>query len=501
MEIASNVEIVELQAGFLRKKVDKLGLTGIDVDANTQIIAASDFRKIPSLGYTSLDELSIAIIASNGSKRFSAPSFAVTCMLILPTLEGSGLLFSDSTRRLYADQFWVCENGMFQPTFPTEPIPIDGLDVSFDHFRKDPELEPYYKHHNELFKITGDKNKTRQILAKAGVRIPSGILLEASQDTGEQIVTFLEQNPTARGLVLKALHGAQGKQVKLYDIKDVNSLLEHFKISRLEQAVVEERIIPPTAPERLLSLARYYGIEKPDYNFRVITSLDREDPKVVTAEIRLQEAGNKPVNISLGAKAARLNSLESTEAIRGIYSEAKDAVRAVCQEVLAPGEHMLGIAGVDVIQDEVDGKYKIMEVNTGFVGGFGTLCRFDGQPLSKIRDSLIPAYAPFLEAGFADRSDGLPNDLRRLPFSAEDLNNFFNFYTANNRYHQARQFLEDFEQSFNDPIAVANGLIFTGHRIAQQQALEYIDKALEHNPGNFQLRLYKNQIRRELARD
>ncbi len=492
MEHSLDNDFISLQAGYLRKKLNSLSLHHVIVNPNPEVREGDLFRAYPTLGYTSLDELSVSIIASIGAARFSVASYPVTAMLIPPLRESSGLLVNDKTGKLYTDHFWACRNGEFKYVATTSPVPIDGWDVAFDHSRNDPVLEPHFRTHKALFEITGDKHKTRQVLVKAEVQIPRGTLLDTRADVKADIEAFVARNSGIQGFVVKALHGAQGKQVSMFGLEDIEQVVEVVRGSQFNNLVLEERVLPHTPPEGLRSIASFYGVEKPDYNFRVITSLDRDDPKIIASEIRFQEMGNRPVNISLSARAARLNSLEDRGLTRKIHKTALEAIKAVCMEVLSSGERMLGIGGVDLMWSQ-SGGIPVLEVNSGIVGGFGTLCRLDRSPLEKIRDAMLPAYRPYLEEHFSTR-ETIPDDLRRLPQSKNDVDDIFRSYVANARYTEAQSYLLQSGDIFNNPIGVANCLVWVGEKLADKAGLDYINLALEQNPGDLRLILYKRDL-------
>lgn len=488
-------DFVALQARTLRKRLKGLSIADqITVNTTPEVRDAMSFKDRRTLAYTSLDEIPVAIIASIGAKRISVPKYPVVGMLIPPAREASGLLVDDKTNAVYTDGFWECRNGEFKYVTTTSPVPIDGWDVAFDHSRDDPSLQPHFKTHNALFEITGDKNRTREVLAKAGVEIPRGMLLDVTPNVKADVQNFLAQNQDVNGLVMKALHGAQGSRVWLYDLGRVEQLVWDAQHGHFSKYVLEERIIPAPAPQGLRGIARFNGVENPDYNFRVITSLGH-DPIIVASEIRYQEMGNKPVNISQSAKAARLNELGDLTLTRRINEVAKDAIKAVCAEVLPPGEHMLGIGGGDLMWSITD-SIPVLEVNSGMVGGFGTLCRFDRSPLAKIRDALIPAYKPYLEEHFAQRAE-TPGELRRVAHSGDDLATIFNFFTDNGKYQEAEEYILDNGDKFS-PISVSNSLIWLGHRMGMVKGLAFLDKAIDNNPDNLRLKMQRNKLREEL---
>lgn len=495
-EIDLDRDFIELQAGYLRKQLKKLSLDGVTVNPDPVIRDATDFDTQKTLAYSYLNELSIAIIASIGAKRASAPSYPVTGLLIPPFKESAGLLVDNATNLLYTNNFWVCEGGEFKYIKTTNPIPIDGWDVAFDPRREDPALNLYHTAYKDLYRITDDKYLTRQVLEKAGVEIPKGTLLNPLSDINSDIDKFVAETVGIQGLVVKGLHGSQGKNVWLFSLDEIEEMKKSLAEGQWSDLILEERIMPVSASEGLLSVTRFNGVKNPDYNFRVVTTLDRDDPVVVVSEIRYQEMGNKPVNISLDAKATRLNTLGNHELTRKIHETALAAIRAVCRESLSTDEYVLGIGGVDLMCSE-DGRIPVLEVNTGFVGGFGTLCRVDGQPLGKIRDALLPGYRPYIEDRFARRII-TPKYLRRLPLSQEDRSSLFNFYMANGKYQEAQNYLLEEGDQFDDARLVAGGLIVAGRKLAVQVALGFMERAIEREPENFALRMQRGELLKQL---
>lgn len=499
--------LVYLQASLIRKELRSLSIKGhIKVNNTPQVRDASFFAARPTLGYTNLHDIAVAIVASIGASRPStSPSSLVAMLIPPPSKVFSGLLVDEETNALYADKFWVCEEGEFNFIHTTDPIPVDGWDVAFDPDRRDPSLLSYFETHDTLLEVTGDKNITRQVLAKAGIRVPKGILLERGENIKAKVEDFIASNAEIKGLVLKATHGSQGKQVQMYSPNEIDQLVEGMRYIPSDQFVLEERILPMDAPYNLKTSAYFDQVkntekmkdpENLDYNFRVITSLSTDNPVVVASEIRYAEMSNKPVNISLGAKAARLKELGDLDLTDRIHRVARAAIKAVCKEAGVGNNPMLGIGGVDLIWDSSD-RISVLEVNSGLVGGFGTLCRVDQRPLGKIRDVLAPAYQLYLEKQFLQRTP-TPQTLRRLYLNKGDKRSIVDFYAAAGKESEGLDYFSQVTQDFT-PAEVVLIMRWLTQRMGARILLQSLEREFAtRRPGDYVVSVARRELEAEL---
>jgi hypothetical protein len=402
------------------------------------------FLNALTLAYTDISDISVAIAASSGLRRADP----VSVMLVAPTLDGSGLLVDDSTKSVWTDSFWVYEDGIFKYFRPGKPVQIDGVDFTMHDRDLDPTLAEFARIDKKLYQATDNKQWTKEVLTRAGIRVPRGILLRNfTWGDRDLIDQFLSDNPDIKSVVTKNPSGAHGDSVSMFNLADqedemgfnvlLNMLSDGTENGKLEDIILEERIVPP----QLRSLRRIIG-DRVDWNFRVLTTLDRDHPRVIDAEIRYGRLGNNPINISneySQAQAVRASQLNNPRLIDRVYRVARAATRAVCREELCENDQTFGIAGNDLIVDK-NGRVYVLEVNTNKAGGFGTLCRLDGKPLDGIRDVLIKDLRPKLEVVHQGRVES-PGNLRRVPFNSKDLSNLYWMLVKSRQYELAQDIL------------------------------------------------------------
>lgn len=478
------------QARFLSTAIKNLNLnTKVRVDPRIQVRDENFFRNRRTMAYPGLDELSIAIVAASGDSRKDTSGSPLSTLLVFPTEKDSGLLIDDATGTVYTDSFWVCEDGKFQPIKTTSPVPINGVNVEFDsaaRWNGNPNME--HRLHVELSRLTNDKIKTREVLQKSGIPIPNGVdFASGSQETAnERVDAFIEANPNANGFVLKKNHGSGGHGVTIFETMEANQLKKLLQdmLARGSDMLLEERIVPPQLSQLQDRRSEQYGN---DYNFRVILTADQSNPQVIDAEIR--HRGKKglfsePVNISHDAKASRLSKLGNPQLEEEIYDISQRATKAVCSEVFGDKAGAHGIIGVDVMIGE-DGRVVILEVNSGMVGGFGTLSRLDKKPLKGIKQVLVPHSKSLLEEQFQARPTSTPEGLRRLPLTQRDRRNLYSFYAYGERWEDASNLLLEIKKGDDsgekaEPTIV--GLIKLGRELGKfDMALSYLENAFANN--------------------
>lgn len=497
-------ELVNSQALYLREQLESLSLNHLPVDNEPKFRNADFFAQRRTLAYTCLSDIPIAILASSGDKKLDISPQPVSTILIVPTIEGSGMLVDDESNTLLTDSFWVCEDGSFKYIKPSRPIPVDGVNIAFDSEREDPVLNVLVKSSKELTNLAEDKKRTKEILASAGIPVPRGIFLTPEENNiSEKIDAFLRTDPNMKGIALKGIYGARGDNVILFNIDEIDSLKEWAgKMIKDEiTVIVEERIIPFS---KIGLDHEKFGIDPTkeiDYNFRVLVTLSSSETKIIDSEIRLAEKSNNPVNISQGAKAARTETYVDSDIINQIHKVAKEATQILCQQVTRDGQDLLGFAGVDVMLDQ-KGNAVVIEVNCGPVGGFSTLVRLDKQPLDSIKDILIPASLPFLEKMFARRTPVKYEDLRRLPHNKNDQVDLCNSYLRNEKLHEAQTILLGLGNKYSDSAWVLPLLIKIANRLGlYDELLQYVDKRLEESPNDWNLNQAKKLVLTKLGQN
>lgn len=492
-------DFLRRQGLFITNIVRDLNLDGILVNSEPEMRDTGYFKTRKTLAFSGVNDYSVATVLSGGE------SSSLTIMLIMPTDTGSGILVDDTTKTIWTDSFWVLENGVFKYIRPTGPVPVDGLCAIFDLRRNDPIINTHTEANNILFALADDKQKTKEVLEKAGIRVPRGIFLMPGDDIEKEIDLFIRTNSGMQGLVMKENHGSLGRGVSIFDMEEAGILKSRARRKiysgfNAPDLIIEERIIPPS---ELLAIDGAEGQEF-DYNFRVITTLDRDNPQVVDAEIRYRQKDDfdKPVNLAIDASAARTTALKDNSLVEKAFITAREATKAICKEVLDPGEMVLGIAGVDLInRDDIYG----IEVNTGSVGGFSTLVKLDKKPLGTVKDILIPAFLPYLGDHFAKRADVGSGNLRRLPYNASDYLALYRTMRLVEDYETAAKVLLEFGDKFPEDRGyikyITGNLVYIGGMIGNLDiALDYIDKTLRQMPDNIDAITWKVFIMRQTKR-
>jgi len=434
--IDSPLNLVGIQAKYLRETLEVLNLQGVTVLDQPVYRDASFFKNSLMLAITSFDEIPLVIaVAADSSSGDQSPKSHV--VVVAPIEEGSGFLVDEKTGSVWTDSFWICENNQLKCIKPSQPIRLDSVNVMFDQYARDSAaLSQEFDKNKRLHDLTDDKQLTRDVLAKRGIKIPSGVVIGPNQDVQEAVDAFIAANPKAKGYVVKEFHGAHGDGVVMFGKKEKEQMLSYIWEGVHDfghPLILEERIVPvlpSSARERFSLLGRNI-----DYNFRILVSLDREDPQVFDGEIRFKQKNNNPVNITAVTEKASASEIDNPtvlsdfgeDLIENIFETARAATKAVCEEALLDGEKVAGFAGVDLITDS-KGQVYVMEVNAGSgVGGYGTITRVKGQIPDSIVRLLIPDWiksiTPRQEEGLVDLAR-----LKRLPHTVGDASNLMYMY-------------------------------------------------------------------------
>ncbi len=424
------------QAHGLQKSLEELGMADVVVNPQLEVRDAAFFANRRTLAFSGFNAEAITIVASSGSKKDDSSDRPISTLLILPTENGAGILKDKRTGNFYADSFWLCEDGAFTYVKTTEPIPLDVLDVTYNEKLGNSGMWSYTARHRELARVADDKRLTKELLKKAGLRVPEGIYLtRGDRDYTEQIDDFLIANP-GKGIVVKPNSAMGGNGVGLFDGEDTQAIKDHARnlLEKGHPVHVEERIVPPRT-DRLGT-----DSDEVDYNFRMLTTLDSDSPHVIDGEIRYAAMSSDPVNVSQGAGVARIDTLEDPELAARLNRVAESATRALCRQVLREDEQMFGLIGVDLAVDSEKNIY-VFEENTISVGGFSTLVTLDKKPLEAVRDVLIPSATSTLEEGFQGRVPVSSDGLSEIPAGFKDKEHAYEGNMAIGEYESAQRIL------------------------------------------------------------
>jgi hypothetical protein len=500
---------------------NRLARTGLDeavsVQSRTRIEDAACFDEQRTYGYA-LDHAQYTRLTAFASSGTDLP---VTTVYIAPTEHTSGLL-KDTEGKLYTDSFYVTrkdEDGkpMIEHIKPSRPIPLDSIFVD----PEDPILGKYLPERSRrVIEFTNDKHETKQVLAAAGINVPRDVLLTPDMSNAQiqqkyhQLATSLQPGSE---VVFKpntdyccgefvTMGNESSQQFCVTVMNNASQLREEGTT-----ALFEERIVPPSSPKLAQRINDYMDQVDPDgthytrlqptdvdYNFRVITTLER-NPEVIDAEIRYQQKSNQPVNRATGAGAVRTDFIQDPELVENVYDTAKQAVALIYQHVHKPDEpdFLPDFIGIDLIPNQERTIY-VFEIQAG-PQGFGTLATIDRQLNQGISNVLIPAQMQALQEPFANRQPVAPESLTRIPDNQDTVLIRYRSYVRGGDYQNAQKLVytlvteynywspEEALQGFDELVAASNDNTI---------ALQYVNKLLTEDPNNPTYQQYKTKFKK-----
>lgn len=450
-------ELIHGQAKVIREMITRWNLDGIGVLSQPQKRDAEFFKNRKTLVSTSLDNTSLVLATANTGHDPQSTEIPLSVLIATPKgAEESGLL-KDGSGTIYTDSFWMFEDGVFKYIVPSEPIVADGLVTSGDMKREDTSWSEINEPLNHL---SNNKDLAKDVLIEAGVPVPEGVLLGRDDDLDEGIDTLLASYPDREWFVIKALHGAHGDGIYIIrrDHQAITARLATGISADREPRLVEERITPPPLATLMrpddpnLSLFSNPDI---DYNFRIFTTLDQSDPRVIDGLIRyIQQDPNNPISVNLShidvpAAEQKVDILRD-DIKEAIYQIAINATKAICQKTDYSLDKDFRVAGVDIIIDS-DGTIKVMEIGTDGIGAFEHIVMLDRKPLGSIKDILFPAWSSQLETNFHQRGTSNPEELTRLQTNGTDYELLTESYFALKNYTRAEDLIIANPENANDP--------------------------------------------------
>lgn len=227
---------VKGQAIFIREQLESLKIPGIEASevAENRDVSSFSGKRVLALSSLADDNLSIAIGAGQSSTLSD-------CMVIVvaPTDDGSGILENKRTNRIYTDSFWVFENGGLHYIRPSLPLGIDSIQLMFEHDQRDSfSLIGQYELSSRLHNLTDNKQTTREVLQKAGVRIPRGLFLESWSPESERAINDFINDPAVKGFVVKELTGAHGEGVIMFERDEIVDAMRYMAETNLPSAIL-----------------------------------------------------------------------------------------------------------------------------------------------------------------------------------------------------------------------------------------------------------------------
>lgn len=456
--------LVASQAKYLKEVLKSLKVGYIPVRPSIHQEDADLYRDRKVIAITGMNESSLSLALSGGTKKGQAPLDAA---VILPApLAGESGFLTDSQGQLFCDSFWIFQDGAMKYIQPSQPIPVDLVSTMFDENREQAHFKRANESQKKLHDLSDDKVKTKRILEERGIPVPLGIYVDLDRDALEQVDKFIGANPQLEGYVHKSPSGAHGEGVIIFSrdqVEEFRSFVDEYYRHREKQVIVEERIIP--RPLESLREKRYRIPESAevDYNFRILVSLGK-NPKVIDGEVRFKKSDTHPVNITYiygGARAALLNVVEDEAMLAEMFHVSEEAVRILMEE--AGVEEAEGaVAGADIITR--DGVY-VMEVNAGGpIGGFGTLTRLHHGQAPLVRERLMPIWEEQAEQNFMNRRAFKASDSKRLPHNKTDFNDLIVIWDMTEEYEKMWKLALEAGHDYEEQYRLCEILLHLAHK-------------------------------------
>lgn len=480
--------------GFLQ------GTKGINMNISEGVMHADaeEYDGKLTLGLLGMDETCVAIAAATSKVIGSEGEKPITPIIPVTTSKGLSLFRDRESGSLFTHIFWEYQKGKgFVLRRTDEPIQLDGVISMYDN--RDLEgSEKYLNANTELYGITDDKQRTKEILRNVGIPVPEGVYGESLEDIHRFIDHLDGYFDTRNGFVVKGNTGSQGKFVKLFDPSQRDEAKQYASelFARGQQGVIIERRIIPIPSDVYEPMKKIRVAGQTDYNIRVLTTIS-PNPQIIDSEVRFDKNGNSPVNIHQGARAVRIHRMiQVYDELEQIEQTSRDAMSALAREI-GLTDTALGFVGFDIIVDKY-GKAYVIEANSGAVGGIGTLTRLDRQPLASIASVLLPESRSFLENNHRNRI-APPDSLERYGMHRKDMEQEFMVQAVNGNADTGasirRMLCNPSELGVNTLINFAWSLFQNGDT---KTALFLYEEALKLEPSNITtlsnlLHLHTNQ--------
>jgi tetratricopeptide (TPR) repeat protein len=374
-------QIFEHNQTTLEQAISLLNVRGVGVAAESADLELNDELVLGVLGMT---DIPVAIVLGSAGAKYHGKD--IRTVLIAPTPQGS--LFVDGKGNLAAKYFYFLDGGGLIPYLSEVPVYLDALIASFGgYWDSFPGPQDILINPPALYSYTDDKLAVKKDILEMCSRVKTPdyhIVDESSVEESVRIAASSLGNPF---FVVKGNHGSHGDKVRIIDDVEQAIIFAAEELSGGDSVYIEKRIRPRDW--------NYEGRPQ-DWNIRALVTFS-QDPVWVDAEVRHQDASvGGPVNISKTAMASELESVARDVGLdlEDLMESILDATRSLHQAYSERYGNAAGLIGFDIIIAE-DGYY-VIEINSGNVGGFGTLTRLRQAPLESIRQKMIPAYGQFM---------------------------------------------------------------------------------------------------------
>jgi tetratricopeptide (TPR) repeat protein/glutathione synthase/RimK-type ligase-like ATP-grasp enzyme len=355
--------------------------------------------------------------------------------------EHSNLLFAKSA--VFIDQHGKMAMAVFDRPLRIDAVVHDGSIVAKS-------MQELYSRDVPLLnspsaiELARMKDLTSSFLQEKGFPVPREIVFkgEITRENLTGMVSHFIDGIGGADIVVKPSDESQGTGVKMFPSDRYREASNYIRelLGQNKTVVVQER----QAPDGWYDPQTHKPL---DYNFRILSTWDGD--KVITSpdmiEVRYQERSDEPVNVSQNAKVVtlpeyfRMRGFDETaqkdvfEKLRTLTVSATEALenRLLSQK---GGAKATGLLGWDVIKGK-DGKYYIMEVNTGPVGGISTIERLLG---TENKGKAVLPIMNYLQQIAAAHHERFPSVMEEeigkhldIPMDAILLNNTTTAFTGN----------------------------------------------------------------------
>ncbi|OGK28034.1 hypothetical protein A3D80_04760 [Candidatus Roizmanbacteria bacterium RIFCSPHIGHO2_02_FULL_40_13b] len=432
-QLPTEAEIMAGQVELIKEILVAINLPYINVEDEVQVRDASYYRDKPTVGFLSLREDTVAVLASCGSVE-DDPDRPTTILITPGSAQGS-LKRGRISHKPYADFFFALEEDTIVAVKTTEPIPVDVLYPGFSYYHFgdfDPETTLADRVSHDLTCLKANTflySEEYEIPTPRGVLVPKG----HSVSLAVRGITQLEY---LRGVVVKDPDEHQSKGVRMYDLDETG--LENAKayaeevIGKAGRVIIEERVIPANI--------HFSPKEHVDWNVRAIAFVDGDSVAYVGSIIRYSTMGG-PVSISTGGYTMPLPETSWLGAYAKDFTS--DVMGKIAQAIRDTNGDPKGIFGLDIIfgiHPEGGLRPVIIEPNGWHVGGMSEMCQMNGNTLDAISQRVIPALTPRVMRNFENRE--VVDDLEDVQVPDFDFSLIIEGVSERGEHAKARELLQ-----------------------------------------------------------
>jgi len=383
--------------------------------------------------------------------------------------------------------------GYFDPPLPVHSFIHAGLSMkssSRDFFesRGIPLLNS-----TDHMKLTGDKVIFKDFMQRHSIPTPAAAVVTQDMelsDIRKRLQGFIKEEG-AQGIVVKPSTGSHGTGVRMFDTEEMDAVMGH--IEKL-QAKNEKLLIEARIPSR----SWIKDGERMDWNLRVLSTWDGDDPITVEEliEVRFAPFSEKAVSASGRAEVITLTDFFDQQGYEAsqrqeFLQKVSELVTKGAQEIRRETGSQPGLLGWDLMQSE-SGDFYVIESNSGSVGGVKTLEKLYRESLQQ-GDVVAPIGEHLREMAELYRIANPDLDLDRvkrgermgLVEDATLLTNIGNVYGRNEKHLKAESFFRRaIEIDPNNDFALESLGVSLSKQGRFTEAEQFYHRALEINPDD-----------------